>query len=209
VIEAVLSVRAPSDLARNVLGRYRATIEVLDSIHSKETGCKSLVTITVDPAFTEDVIQDIETSPAIIAHDLHVNGPGRIKGSVTTRHCFGGCAAAAEGVFLLGVWMESDGRILHRLAASSTDVVRQVVTRMESRNVRVELEKLKTLDEIEGGLTPRQEDVLFTAMELGYFDDPKGVDLKTLAERFQVSISTLSEVIRKAQHKIMTNFFTE
>jgi predicted DNA binding protein len=105
--------------------------------------------------------------------------------------------------------MESDGRILHRLAASSTDVVRQVVTRMESRNVRVELEKLKTLDEIEGGLTPRQEDVLFTAMELGYFDDPKGVDLKTLAERFQVSISTLSEVIRKAQHKIMTNFFTE
>ena len=47
------------------------------------------------------------------------------------------------------------------------------------------------------------------AFERGYFDYPKRISLRDLAAMFDISISTLSEMLRKGQRKIMEEYFEE
>ena len=55
----------------------------------------------------------------------------------------------------------------------------------------------------------RQEQITRMAFERGYFDFPRKTDLKELADIFGISTSTLSEILRKGQRRIMAGYFTE
>jgi len=57
-----------------------------------------------------------------------------------------------------------------------------------------------------GMLTPRQRQVVLTAMKAGYFDFPRRINLTTLAERLSIKPSTLSEILRSAEYKMAKDF---
>jgi predicted DNA binding protein len=82
-----------------------------------------------------------------------------------------------------------------------------MVSSMEMHGHNVELLKLSSVDS-EELLTSRQETIIVTALERGYFDEPKRTSLVDLAEEFHVSVSTASEILRKATHKIMRVYFS-
>jgi len=56
-------------------------------------------------------------------------------------------------------------------------------------------------------LTARQREVLETAVREGYYDAPRGVSGTELADRFDVSSSTLHQHLRAAESKILGRFF--
>ena len=56
-------------------------------------------------------------------------------------------------------------------------------------------------------LTDRQDKITHVAFERGYFDYPKRISLRELARMFEVSPSTLSEILRKGQRKIVLDYF--
>nr|WP_244372844.1 helix-turn-helix domain-containing protein [Archaeoglobus fulgidus] len=45
------------------------------------------------------------------------------------------------------------------------------------------------------------------ALEKGYFDFPKRVKLEQLAEFFGIAPSTLSEILRRGQKKVLEKYF--
>jgi predicted DNA binding protein len=51
----------------------------------------------------------------------------------------------------------------------------------------------------EDGLTDRQREALVTAYEMGYFDVPRGASLDEIAAALDISASSLSERLRRAQ----------
>ncbi|MFC6752482.1 helix-turn-helix domain-containing protein [Halorubrum tibetense] len=57
------------------------------------------------------------------------------------------------------------------------------------------------------GLTHRQQEIAETALQEGYYDDPRGISGADLADRFDVSSSTLHQHLRAAESKIMRGFF--
>ncbi|MDG7006881.1 MAG: helix-turn-helix domain-containing protein [Nitrososphaerota archaeon] len=57
-------------------------------------------------------------------------------------------------------------------------------------------------------LTTRQEQILSIAFEGGYFDFPKGVGLKELASETGIKTSTLAEILRRGQRKILGEYLT-
>ena len=57
------------------------------------------------------------------------------------------------------------------------------------------------------GLTHRQQEIAETALQEGYYDDPRGISGADLANRFDVSSSTLHQHLRAAESKIMRGFF--
>ena len=71
--------------------------------------------------------------------------------------------------------------------------------------------KLVSLTEIgdKDALTARQEQITKMAFEKGYFDFPRKIGLRQLAKIFGISTSTLSEILRKGQRRIMTRYFKE
>ena len=61
-------------------------------------------------------------------------------------------------------------------------------------------------DRVGADLTDRQRAVLETAVSEGYYDDPRGVSGTELAERFDVSSSTLHQHLRAAESKVLREF---
>ncbi len=55
-------------------------------------------------------------------------------------------------------------------------------------------------------ITPTQESALIYAYRRGYYRFPRGVSLKKLAEELGMSISSLAELLRKAEAKIVEAF---
>ena len=62
------------------------------------------------------------------------------------------------------------------------------------------------VDRVGADLTDRQREVLETAVREGYYDDPRGVSGTELAERFDVSSSTLHQHLRAAESKVLREF---
>jgi len=52
-------------------------------------------------------------------------------------------------------------------------------------------------------LTPRQQEVLQTAVELGYYDESQDADYEDIADELDVSVSTVGHHIRKAESWIL------
>jgi hypothetical protein len=53
------------------------------------------------------------------------------------------------------------------------------------------------------GLTDRQHEALRTAYELGYFDIPRRASLETVADELDISASSVSERLRRAQTQLI------
>jgi len=80
---------------------------------------------------------------------------------------------------------------------------------------RVEFTLLRTGEYAPGGegffqqLTPRQQETLRTAVEVGYYNDPRRVTYQDIADRLQISAGTVGEHLRKIEAKILTNVVPE
>jgi DNA-binding CsgD family transcriptional regulator len=55
-------------------------------------------------------------------------------------------------------------------------------------------------------LTPREQEVLYYAYFRGYYGQPHGISLDQLSEELNISKSTLSEILRNAERKIVTAY---
>jgi predicted DNA binding protein len=152
------------------------------------------------------VLQDLDANKTVESIDLDIIEPGSLHGAVTTSVCLGCCTMVSSETFLVDVKMDKDGLIHQRIISKDRESVRQAIEKVEALGHTVNLEKLNTLD-ASSYLTSHQEEILQIAYEKGYFDQPKRTDLKELSEFFGISISTMSEILRKAQKKVMEEYF--
>ncbi|MFC6732483.1 MULTISPECIES: helix-turn-helix domain-containing protein [unclassified Haladaptatus] len=67
----------------------------------------------------------------------------------------------------------------------------------------VRLRRLTPVGDTTGSLSPRQEEVVRTALEQGYFDWPRKIDAETLATQLDITHTTLLEHLRKAEKKLL------
>uniref|UniRef100_A0A7C3M8W3 Bacterio-opsin activator n=1 Tax=Archaeoglobus fulgidus TaxID=2234 RepID=A0A7C3M8W3_ARCFL len=56
-------------------------------------------------------------------------------------------------------------------------------------------------------ITYREEEILKIALEKGYFDFPRRIRLEELAKFFGIAPSTLSEILRRGQKKVLEKYF--
>jgi predicted DNA binding protein len=56
-------------------------------------------------------------------------------------------------------------------------------------------------------LTNRQEEIIRAAFEKGYYDYPKKTTIKKLAKIFDISPSTLNEILQRGEKKVLRWFF--
>ncbi len=72
----------------------------------------------------------------------------------------------------------------------------------------LEIESVRPAGELDGDaqdhvLTPTQLEALHAALDAGYYDVPRGITLRELADRLGVSASSLSERIRRAEARLV------
>lgn len=206
MLEAHIAMESPKVWNDVIVQRHGADVKVLDWMHMDGSCCEVFVEIRVAPGDEQALLDDLAAEPTVQKHDLNVVSPGVLKGALSTDECLGSCSAMNASVFQLEGRFLDDGRLVQVLVAPDRDSVKAMIANMEAKGHKVTLLKLATAD-FDSLLTSRQETILLTALERGFFDNPKGTSLHDLAETFGVSISTASEMLRKATFKVMSSYF--
>jgi predicted DNA binding protein len=206
MLEAVLDVSVPADWKQTAIQMYGARIELLKCLSGGRNGCLSLVRINVDPTHLVDVLRLVRADRGVTTVDLREVARGTLKGVLGSRDCTDCLRIVERDAFVVEARMDRPGRMVQRIVASDRETVRRIIRRLEARGHDVELQKLSSVDANEL-LTRRQEELVALAWEQGYFDRPRKTSLRDMARELDVSISTISEILRKAQWKMMSERF--
>ncbi|MFB6224628.1 MAG: helix-turn-helix domain-containing protein [Haloarcula sp.] len=105
-----------------------------------------------------------------------------------------------------------NGQIRVTFHAPDVDRVRAIVTRMKELYDGVSLRSMRRNGDVDpvdsilvdrSRLTDRQQEVLETAVEMGYFEYPKGANAGDVAAELDISVSTFAEHLAAAQTKLL------
>ena len=91
-----------------------------------------------------------------------------------------------------------------RFIARKTSDFRQVLARLSKEGIENRIEDVAPLER-KATLTGRQKEIMATAVAQGYFEFPRKISLTGLSELVGVKPSTLSEILRSAERRIMAN----
>jgi hypothetical protein len=91
-----------------------------------------------------------------------------------------------------------------RFIARKTSDFRQVLARLTKEGIETRIEDVAPLER-KATLTGRQKEIMATAVAQGYFEFPRKISLTGLSELVGVKPSTLSEILRSAERRIMAN----
>lgn len=100
-----------------------------------------------------------------------------------------------------------DGSVELQLLARRREVFRQLIDRLRSEGIQVNVLRVtSSVGDAHGGkITVRQEEVMRKALELGYYDYPRKIRQKKLAEACGISSSALSELLRRAERNLIVD----
>lgn len=206
MIEAVLAIKAP-DWMNELAAKYDAKLRVLSCIPFAAGGVRDLVEISVPEGKLEGAVEEIRRSPQFREVDIAQTARNRAIASISTDRCTMCSSLAGSECFLIHADAK-EGRVYWTLLASGKKPLRQLMDTLKENSFEVEIIKMAELKG-SAALTTRQEEMIRIALEKGYFDYPKRTSIRALANLFGVSISTLSEVLRAGQKKIMHAYFEE
>jgi predicted DNA binding protein len=206
MMEAVISLKIPKNWMSEIPEKHPVSIKVIERVPYSDRGVKDLVEISGPQDIMEEVLKDIRKNPLVSKVDTTVTEKGKVIGAVTTSRCDICRILTDSDVFLISAETKSGGKVEWTLVLSEKEVLKGILDHLKSKSVEAELIKLTKIDDKES-LTERQDKITHVAFDRGYFDYPKRISLRELARMFEVSPSTLSEILRKGQRKIVLDYF--
>jgi hypothetical protein len=111
-----------------------------------------------------------------------------------------------------------NGQLYMTFHAPDVDRVRAIVTRLKELYDGVSLRSMRRNGDVDpvdsilvdrSQLTDRQQEVLETAVEMGYFEYPKGANAGDVASELDISVSTFAEHLAAAQTKLLDSIIAE
>jgi predicted DNA binding protein len=184
--------------------RYSATVEILDSKMTSKGTMRHLFDVQVKPALIQELISTIRKDRDVLDLEVIRSGSGHVYGVATSSRCTVCREVAKSNCFLASVSVESKGHARWTVlggGSSFGDLTRV----LEKQKIPFEVKLKKNLDDKEL-VTARQEQILTIAFERGYFDFPKKVGLSELAGLTGIRTSTLGEILRRGQKKILGEY---
>jgi predicted DNA binding protein len=210
MIQVTLRLTVPNMWFTDIAKKYGATINVLEcNVRTgHEDGCSELVEILDIEERTEEVLEDLRNHPNIVAVEDAPSRKGSMIAAIKTNHC-GVCSLVHDiDAFKTHQSTNKDGKVEWKLIATDEKVLLNLITTLKSRGIEVQLVSKVHVD-MDSLLTARQEKIVQVAYKRGYFDYPKRINIRELARIFEVSISTMSEILRKSEKKIIGKYFKD
>ena len=167
-------------------------------------GVTALVKVRAEGCGPDEVSRIVGSADGVVsAKFLNSYDSSSLIGLVRTSRCM----CALSGIPLrkvVGVSEDEKGirvRILIDEPSELNDLIREVT----ARGFKPLIEEVVQLrgGEAVPRLKPRQEQLLVAALELGYYEVPKKVGTRELAELFGVSPRAVSEVLRRAHKRLV------
>jgi len=204
--EAVLSVDLGESWISRTMHLLPVHINVLDVIPFDEKGVEDLVEVKLNgtsPEILEATIKDLSGVEFVKVSKVDLDKVIMIVG---TRGCSGCRTIIESGCFLVSAGTGSDGWIEWKLIMNEKLQLQRLVEKLQGNGVQTKLILIQPVDDKEA-LTQRQERIIKTALERGYYDFPKRIGIRELARLFNISTASVSETLRRGQKKIIEQYF--
>jgi predicted DNA binding protein len=208
MMKAEILVRIPKMWVTEIPKRHEVSIKIVNRRRSGKMGVRDLIEITGSQENLKAVLLEFKHEPWVKSYDLDFVESGKLIGEVLTYKCLACAMLADSKCHLISANGTSEGRVLWRIMTSDRDDVKKLVGRLNDAMFNAELLRLTPITEHEV-LTRRQEELIMMAFEKGYFDTPRKVKLKNLAQTTGVSQATLSEILRKGQKRIVVDYLRD
>jgi predicted DNA binding protein len=186
-----------------------ATVKILSmKLQSpNDSGVTHFVDIVSDKVDAEALIQELRKSPDVIESDVASVGTNRIVGAVTSNDCRV-CSLimdAKTGYFIGPAVSNHDAQMSYKLFMSG-DAIPRFLQTLHLKGIDYKISDISKLSP-KRALTSKQEKVLKSALELGYYDYPKRISTEELGEIIGSAPSTVSEILRRAERRIISGYF--
>lgn len=160
-----------------------------------------LVMLKIEGEETEQILEEIrKASPTRELHVVDREGEATIV-SVKTDQAFLLPALVRSEVMIQDPFTIQSGIALWRMLSPRPQIAK-LMEHLKEMGVRHSLRQLREPKE-RPRLSPRQAEVFTLAVKHGYYELPRRITLTQLAERLQVSKSTLSAVLRTAERNLL------
>ncbi len=207
MIEAELEFEQTMDSFRTLVKKHSAMIKIRDIRRSQE-GIKDLVDFFVPPGDTEGSHDEIHRLVGDHNESLVFIDDNHITAIVNADECNVCSKMLNWDLFLTEAHTTETGSIVMRLLAPDEATLAGFLERLENDDVAFRLLKKARLTK-KKEITIRQEYVVKTALDLGFFEYPKKINLEGLSKRLNVSYVTLAEILRRAEKNIITSYFKQ
>jgi len=135
----------------------------------------------------------------------------KIKGEASVWIDSNGCDVCttilSNSSFLISGRTVEDGGLLYTFITPSFEAFQTIVSSLEGRGYKpkiLEVGKFQRRREI---LTEKQERALWLAFKMGFFKYPRNLTMQELSLRLGISLSTLSETLRRGIRRLCEDHF--
>jgi predicted DNA binding protein len=201
--EAILKVTMPDNWVKDVCKKYPDPIKFIECMPYGKSGGRGLIEIKGEK--TDEIVAEIKKHPDVCRIDVSHLKNG-VLGSVVTERCAACRALTGSDCFLTSASSLEDGGVEWKLITGAEGSLSDLIENLEENGCRVELKSAVHLSK-KNMLTNRQEEIIRAAFEKGYYDYPKKITIEKLAKMFDISPSTLGEIIQRGEKKIILERF--
>jgi len=165
------------------------------------------VDVTSEATEAAELRRSVRSSRDVVDTDLADVGSKRVMGVVTSR----GCKVCTELMeadsvsFISAAVTEKDCSMAYKLFLTREGVPR-LLHNLSKARIDYKLREISSARS-RVKLTERQWSVLKSAWELGLYDYPRRITNDELAARIGVGSGTLSEILKRAEKKVIGSYF--
>jgi predicted DNA binding protein len=206
MIEAVISIDLHGIWISELVERYDVEVRILDTIPFGEDGCQDLIEMKLNDEDLDEIVGFLEGLPDISSVSMEIVEGRKAIGVIQCGMCFACRDVMESNCFLVSAHTKDRSRLEWTVISSDNQCMKDLIDRLGKHGATPEVVKMKKIKE-EEMLTENQEKIVRTAYERGYYDFPKRIGVKELAEMFEISTATLSEILRRGQRKIIESYF--
>lgn len=206
MMEVVLKIKMPDNWVKDICVRFPKPIKFIDCRPYGKSGGRGLIQIDTEDDITQELIEEIKKHPSVCKVDISHLKAGGVLGSVVTDKCTACRTLTGSDCFLTSAMSVGDGSVEWKLITGEEGSLSELIDKLRKQGCEVELKSKVALDK-KMMLTDRQEEIIRAAYERGYYDYPKKITLRELADLFNVSPSTINEILQRGEKRIMRRYF--
>ncbi len=204
MIEALLNIRIPELWVTPITEKYNVILSCQIGGRSEKAGW-GLVTIKGDDKTLDQILKEIKIHQSVGGVTVKKRENNLVSLLVEVVRCKACEILTKSKAFMVFPVDIQKGRMKWLLITDDNRTIGKIYDELEEGGYNVDIERVTSF----GGkriLTDRQEEIIRAAFLTGYFDYPKKIGSLKLAIKLGISVSTLSEVLRAAQRRILAEY---
>jgi predicted DNA binding protein len=188
-----------------LLQNHNVDIRVFGCKPYQSRGGRGLVRLSSNENMN-DILNEIRNHNDVVRASFSCESDKAVMGEVIIEKCAACIALKQSDCFRVSSKSSEEGWLEWAVAAENNSAIHDLVYLLGKNKCEVQLTKISGSSG-SSGLTLRQEEILQFAYSNGFYEYPRRVSLRDLSRIFDVSPSTMSEILRAGQRRVFSEYF--